>query len=166
MYTIYRFAYLCICFKKGNVKKSYTRKPLGKLLSGIGRTLLNELNIKLKDLDIERNFYSLILIEEGDGKITQQDLADLLDSDKVSVVRIVDYLSDKGYVKRVKDLSDKRKFRLTLTYKAEKELPLIREAISDLTRVALKGLPDEKIEEFYDTLYNIKKNLKKEEIKL
>ena len=161
MYTICRFAYLCICFKKGEVPKSFTRKPLGKLLSGIGRTLLSELNIKLKDLDIKRNFYSLILIEDGDGKITQQDLADLLDSDKVSVVRIVDYLSDKGYVKRMKDSSDRRKFRLTLTSKAEKELPLIREAISNLTRVALKGLSDEKIEEFYDTLYNIKKNLKK-----
>lgn len=137
----------------------YTKQPLGKLLSSIGKTLLNELNVKLKQLDIERNFYSLILIEEGEGKMTQQDLADLLDSDKVSVVRIVDYLSDKGYVNRVKDSSDRRKYRLTLTTKAEKELPLIREAISDVSQIALKGFPGEKIEEFYDILNNIKNNL-------
>jgi MarR family transcriptional regulator, transcriptional regulator for hemolysin len=147
------------------VQKIHTGKPLGKMLSGIGRTFLNELNIKLKDLDIDRNFYSLILIEEGAGKITQQDLADLLDSDKVTVVRIVDYLSDKGYIKRVRDSSDKRKFRLTLTTKAEKELPLIREAISEVTLAALKGFSDEKVEEFYETINNIKHNLKQEEFK-
>lgn len=138
---------------------------MGKLLSGIGRTLLNELNAKLKNLDIERNFYSLILIEEGEGNLTQQDLACLLDSGKVSVVRIVDYLSEKGYVKRVNDPSDRRKFRLILTNKAEKELPLIREAISEVTQSALKGFPDKKIEEFYNILYNIKKNLKTKELK-
>lgn len=147
------------------MQKIHTRKPLGKLLSGIGRTLLNELNAKLKNLDIERNFYSLILIEEGEGNLTQQDLACLLDSGKVSVVRIVDYLSEKGYVKRVKDPSDKRKFRLTLTKKAEKELPRIREAICEVTQIALKGFPDEKIEDFYNILYNIKNNLKNEKLK-
>jgi MarR family transcriptional regulator, transcriptional regulator for hemolysin len=143
------------------VQEIHTGKPLGKLLSGIGRTLLNELYGKLKNLDIERDFYALILIEDSEGKITQRDLADLLDSDKVSVVRIVDYLSDKGYVKRVKDPSDGRKFRLTITHKAKKELPQIREAISEVTQIALKGFTGEKIEEFYSILYNIKNNLKK-----
>jgi MarR family transcriptional regulator, transcriptional regulator for hemolysin len=147
------------------VQKIHTEEPLGKLLSGIARMLLNELNGKLKNLDFKRNFYALILIEEGEGKITQQDLANLLDSDKVSVVRIVDYLSGKGYVKRVKDPSDKRKFRLILTDKAEKELPQIKEAISEVTKIALKGFPDEKIEEFYYVLNNIRKNLTNRELK-
>ena len=47
----------------------------------------------------------------------------MLNSDKVSVVRMIDYLSNKGYVKRVKDLSDKRKYGLILTLKAENEMP-------------------------------------------
>lgn len=81
------------------------------------------------------------------------------DSDKVSVVRIIDYLSNTGYVKRVKDPSDRRKYRLALTIKAEKELLLIRKAIAEVTQNALKGLSMEKIEELYDTLNNIKNNL-------
>jgi MarR family transcriptional regulator, transcriptional regulator for hemolysin len=141
------------------VRKEYTKQPLGKLLSNIARTLLKTMNIKLNKLDIERNFYALILIEEGKGKITQQDLADLLESDKVRVVRIIDYLSDNGYVKRVKDSSDRRKYRLTLTKKAEMELPLIREAIAEVTETALKGLSVQKIEELYDNLNTIKNNL-------
>ena len=51
--------------------------------------MLHALNEKLIELDIKRNYYALILIEEGQGKLTQQELAVLLESDKVSVVRIV-----------------------------------------------------------------------------
>jgi DNA-binding MarR family transcriptional regulator len=141
------------------VPETFTKQPLGKFLSSTGRKFLSALNVKLKNLDIERNFYALLLIEEGKGKITQQDLAELLNSDKVSVVRMIDYLSNKGYVKRVKDPSDKRKYGLILTLKAEKEMPLIKKAIEDVTWDAFKGLTDEKIKELFDTLNIIKNNL-------
>jgi DNA-binding MarR family transcriptional regulator len=136
-----------------------TKQPLGKFLSSTGRIFLSALNNKLKNLDIDRNFYALLLIEESKGKITQQGLADLLNSNKVSVVRIIDYLSNKGYVKRVKDPSDKRKYGLILTLKAEKEMPLIKKAIEEVTRAAFNGLTEEKINELYDILNLIRNNL-------
>ena len=137
----------------------YTKQPLGKLLSNTGRTLLTTLKFKLKHLDIKRNFYALILIGEGKGMLTQQDLSDLLKSDKVSIVRIIDYLSERGYVQRVKDLSDRRKYKLTLTKKADKELPLIKKEIEKIIKKALKGIPANKIEELYETLNVINSNL-------
>lgn len=135
------------------------KQPLGKFLASTGRKFLYALNVKLKNLEIERNFYALLLIEGGKGNITQQDLAELLDSDKVSIVRIVDYLSSKGYVKRVKDINDKRKYGLYLTPKAEKEMPMIKNAIEEVTQKAFEGLSKEKIEELYDTLNIIRNNL-------
>jgi DNA-binding MarR family transcriptional regulator len=117
------------------------------------------LKFKLKHLDIKRNFYALILIGEGKGMLTQQDLSDLLKSDKVSIVRIIDYLSERGYVQRVKDLSDRRKYKLTLTKKADKELPLIKKEIEKIIKKALKGIPANKIEELYETLNVINSNL-------
>ena len=143
----------------GKVADVLAKQPLGKFLSITGRNFLNALHVKLKNLDIERNFYALLLIEGGKGNITQQDLADLLNSDKVSIVRVIDYLSGKGYVKRVKDPSDKRKYGLVLTVKAEEEMPMIKKAIEEVTRDAFKGIPEEKIEELYDTLNIIKNNL-------
>jgi MarR family transcriptional regulator for hemolysin len=140
-------------------KQTYSTQPLGRVLAGIGRSFLNAVNTKLNHLDIERNYYALILIGEGKGMITQQDLADLLNSDKVSIVRIIDYLSGRGYVKRSKDPVDKRKYRLTLTDKAEMELPLIRNTIDEVVQKALKGLSDDKIETFYETLNIIKNNM-------
>jgi MarR family transcriptional regulator, transcriptional regulator for hemolysin len=139
--------------------ESYSKQPLGKFLSNIGRSLFTAAGTRLSHLDIKRNFYALILIEEGQGAINQQDLADLLNSDKVSVVRITDYLTGRGYIKRVRDNIDKRKYRLTLTEKAEKELPLIRKTIDEVAQKALKGLSDDKIEAFYKTLNVIKNNM-------
>lgn len=136
------------------------------MFSNIGRTMLARMNVKLKKFDIKRYFYALILIAEGEGKLTQQDLAELLGSDKVIVVRIVDYLSNKGYVKRIKDPVDRRKYRLTLTNKAEKELPVIREALKEIISDALYGFTDEKIEELYSSLRAIKNNLNNREVVL
>ena len=137
----------------------YSKQPLGRILSGIGRAYLNEINLRLDHLDIERNFYALIIIDEAKGMITQQELADLLERDKVSVVRIIDYLSENGYVNRMDDPQDKRKYRLTLTDKAKKRLPLIKKTISDVTEKSLKDISPEKIEEFYQTINIIKNNL-------
>jgi DNA-binding MarR family transcriptional regulator len=127
--------------------------------------MLQSLNEKLFDLDIKRNYYALILIEEGQGKLTQQELAVLLESDKVSVVRIVDYLAEKGYVSRVREQSDKRKYGLLLTDKALKELPQIRDAMEEVFRSAFEGVSVNKLDELYKTLNEIKINLKKRSIK-
>lgn len=142
----------------GSVK--YSQQPFGRFLSGIGRSMLSILAERLNELDIERNFYALILIEEGNGKLTQQELADLLETDKVSVVRIIDYLSDKGYVIRQRTLADKRKHGLALTEKAQNELPRIKQVISEVIQMAFKGVSSKKKDELYQTLQIIKNNLK------
>jgi MarR family transcriptional regulator for hemolysin len=138
----------------------YSKQPLGRILAGIGRAYLNEVNLRLNNLDIERNFYALIIIEEAKGMITQQELADLIERDKVTVVRIIDYLSENGYVVRTDDPQDKRKYRLTLTEKAKKHLPTIKKSIAEVTEKSLENLSAERIEEFYQTLHIIKNNLK------
>jgi DNA-binding MarR family transcriptional regulator len=135
------------------------QQPFGRLLTLIGKNYLHALQVKLSDLDVERNFYALILIDEGKGKITQQELAELLESDKVSVVRIIDNLSDLGYVKREKVEADRRKYSLVLTAKAKKELPGIKTAIAEVTDLAFRGLSVNKVEEIYADLHIIKNNL-------
>jgi MarR family transcriptional regulator for hemolysin len=139
-------------------------QPLGRILSHIGKSFLHLLNAKLNHIDIERNYYALILIENTKRSITQQELAELLNTDKVSVVRIIDYLSGKGYVKRVKNVSDRRKYCLVLTSKAEKEIIVIKKVLAETTEIAFKGLKKFQITEFYNTIGIIKNNLNKNNI--
>lgn len=136
-------------------------QPLGRVLSLTGKSFLHLLNEKLNYLDIERNYYALMLIELGDGSLTQKELASHLGTDKVSVVRIVDYLTSKGYVDRVESLVDRRKYCLTLTGKAKEMLPGIKKSMQEVTLTAYEGLTEKQQAEFISILGHIKNNLSK-----
>jgi MarR family transcriptional regulator for hemolysin len=134
-------------------------QPLGRILSVLGKGYLNLLRIKLKHLDIDRYYYALVLIGRQDGNITQQELALLLDSDKVSIVRIVNYLSEKGYVKRMLKTDDRRKHRLVLTEKGKLAIPEIKKSFAALNAVVLSGLEKPQISELTQSITHIKKNI-------
>ncbi|MCX6256420.1 MAG: MarR family transcriptional regulator [Bacteroidia bacterium] len=135
-------------------------QPLGRVFSHIGKNYLHILNTELGHLDISRSYYVLLVIDNRNDTVTQQDLAGLLDTDKVSMVRIIDYLSDNGYVKRTRNQIDRRKYCLVLTQKAKKALPGIKNSIDNVNRIALKNLKPSQVEEFYNILEIIKNNLK------
>jgi DNA-binding MarR family transcriptional regulator len=99
------------------------------------------------------------LIETAEGNLTQNELAGQLETDKVSIVRIVDYLTAKGYVKRIRSSADKRKYCLTLTDKAKEIMPGIRKSIQEATATAFSGFTELQKTEFLSVLGQIKKNL-------
>ena len=136
-------------------------QPLGRVLAHTGKSFLHLLNNQLSYLDIERNYYALMLIELKDGAMTQKELASQLESDKVTIVRIVDYLTSKEYVKRVENLTDRRKYCLTLTDKAKDMLPGIKKSMQAVTATAYEGITEKQQAEFISVLGHIKNNLSK-----
>jgi MarR family transcriptional regulator, transcriptional regulator for hemolysin len=134
-------------------------EPLGRILSHLGRLYLAELNKKLSHIDLKRSYYALIQIEKSGGKLTQNELAARLKTDKVLVVRIIDYLSANGYVERIKNPSDRRKYSLMLTEKAKQQLPNIKLAIKEVTELAIEGLSQDETVLLYHALEKIKFNL-------
>ncbi len=134
------------------------KEPIGRKMDKIGRMFQIMLQDDLKHLDIDRSFYPLLLIESGKG-ITQQELADKLLCDKVQVVRIVDYLSSNGYVERVQNQTDKRKYELTITEKAKLVLPDIKETLAKVTGIAVHSLSEHQVNELHKMLIIIESNL-------
>jgi MarR family transcriptional regulator, transcriptional regulator for hemolysin len=134
-------------------------QPLGRMLSGLGKGYLHLLRTKLQHLDIDRNYYALVLIEGQEEEVTQQELALLLDTDKVSIVRVVDYLSEKGYVKRVRKADDRRKHNLILTEKARQALPEIKKSFNEINEFALNGFNSSQISELAESIQKIKRNI-------
>jgi MarR family transcriptional regulator, transcriptional regulator for hemolysin len=134
-------------------------QPLGRMLSGLGKGYLHLLRVKLQHLDIDRNYQALVLIESNDGNITQQELAILLGTDKVSIVRVIDYLSEKGYVQRIRKTEDRRKHRLLLTAKARLAIPEIKQSFTEINEIVLKGLNPAQVSDLVETIKKIKSNL-------
>lgn len=135
-------------------------QPLGRVLSSLGKGYLQLLRAKLQHLDIDRNYFALVLIENMEGTITQQELALLLDTDKVSVVRVVDYLSEKGYIRRVKKAEDRRKHNLVLTDKARLALPEIKQSFTEINMKILNGLESSEVSVLNQAIVTIRSNIK------
>lgn len=137
----------------------FERLPLGRSLSLLAKTYFGALTKRLEHLEVERYYSILIVIEESDPHCTQQHICDHLRIDKVSMVRILDYLIKKKYVKKVQNPNDRREYFVELTPKAEKVMPEIHMEIANLNEIAFKGMTKEKQKEFYKHIALIHKNV-------
>lgn len=142
---------------KGN--EFIVEEPLGRDWTYLSRLYFGVVTKKLSDLEIERHYYALLMIKENNGRITQKELAEKTRTDKVFVVKILDYLSDKGMIKRMINEKDRREHFITITPKGETLIPLIERAFREAREEAFKGLSPEEQELYIKVTGVIKSNL-------
>lgn len=114
------------------------------------------------DLDftgLERYFFVLWAIHKSSEPINQQNIADLLKVDKASVVRIIDDLEKKGYVRRNLNVEDKRVYFLDLDRKGNRFIKDILETINNLNEEMLIGFSPKEKEQFLQLLHRAYQNL-------
>lgn len=134
-------------------------EPISRKLNNLGRICLNILSKRIKHLDINRYYYPLTLIYINNGKLSQKALGEMLDKDKSAIVNIIDSLSEKGYVKRVVNPDDRREHFISVTEKAEKDIPHIIAAFEEMNKDLTKDISAEEMEIFYNVLYKMKINM-------
>lgn len=144
-------------------KDIFKELPLGSHLSILSKVYVGALTKKLEHLDIERH-YSLLIVLHSKPDCNQKCLTEILKIDKASLVRVIDYLSKKGYVKRTVNPSDRREHFIRLTPKAEKEIPVITKAVHGLNSIVVKGLSKAEVKLFYKILHDAQDNLNKEPV--
>lgn len=140
-------------------KALFDQMPLGRHLSVLTKMYYGALSKRLEHLDLERYYSILILIESSEEKCTQQFISDTLRIDKASMVRIIDFLVKKKFLKRTANPKDRREYHMELTAKAVKIMPELHLQKNELNSIALKGLSKTEIELFYKTLSLICCNL-------
>ncbi|MEH2546118.1 MarR family transcriptional regulator for hemolysin [Bradyrhizobium sp. AZCC 2262] len=101
----------------------------------------------------------LFRLRQQEG-LSQVDLADVLELQPISLVRLLDRLVEHGLLERRPDPKDRRANRLFLTEGGRQlvdDLDSLRDAIaSDV----LRDIPDEAIQASLDTLVDVKERLK------
>ncbi len=137
-----------------------TYHPLGKIFATLTKQYIGVVSEKLNKMDIERYWYVLILIADQKENITQKQLGELLEHDKASVVRIVDYLSKHGYVERKQNANDRREYFVLLTSKAKKSLPAIKKAFEEANNLALMDLSNQQLKAFKQCIDIVEQNMK------
>lgn len=117
-----------------------TEHSLGFWCARIGQRYFALLHERLGHLGIDRGYFTLALIVEHEGRISQQQLADALHMDKVAMARCIDHLCERGYVRRAACPDDRRKHHLEVLPKAIPAVTEIKKAYAALNRMALKEL--------------------------
>ncbi len=93
---------------------------LGFMIVHTGKLLLKAINLAFAGISKEITFEQmgvLYFLSRNDGKkdMIQQDIAEIMDKNKSAVLRSVDILEQKGFVKRIPAAGDRRKNVITLT---------------------------------------------------
>jgi MarR family transcriptional regulator, 2-MHQ and catechol-resistance regulon repressor len=88
----------------------------------------------------------LMAIKNASAPATPTQIADWVDRNLNSITLIVDRMEKNGFVKRVRDIQDRRSIRLSITEKGELYLKNSAQGGWDLIQEVLDVLSDEEIE--------------------
>jgi MarR family transcriptional regulator for hemolysin len=139
-------------------------RSFGFLLHDAARLLGKRFDQRAREVGLTRaqcKLLAYLALHEG---IHQAGLADLLEIEPITLVRLLDRMEEAGWIERRPDPSDRRARRLFL---AEKARPLFTEIrrIADATRKeAMDGLSVERQELLIDMLVHIRANLLDREV--
>ena len=133
--------------------------PLGKIFHLLTKYYLGIVSKNLSDIDIDRYFYVICVLNNSKEAMCQKDLAESVAVDNVTMVRIVDYLAKKKFVRRTQRKEDRRAYEIELTEKARKAAPLITAAFDEANDICFKGFSKVEKNNFREMLMKMLTNL-------
>lgn len=132
---------------------------LGFLLHDVARLLRKRFEQRAKDLGLTRSQWQTLAYLANNEGIHQAGLAEILEIEPITLVRILDKLSERGLVERRQHPKDRRSWLLYMRDEARPLMDTMR-GMGDLTRrEALQGASAEDQERLYELLTLMKSNL-------
>lgn len=98
---------------------------------------------------------ALSTIKNGDGPMTPSRLAQYLTQETQSVTGLIDRMEKQGWVRRVRDLKDRRAIRLELTDAGAAKLEETVRPGFDITTLLFAGLDAKQLQEITDLLQRV-----------
>ncbi|MFA7272383.1 MAG: MarR family transcriptional regulator [Crocinitomicaceae bacterium] len=129
-----------------------TEWPLSRIFAILTKQYIGQLALRMAGTPIERYYFPLYIIGKNSGKISQQELADQVLTDKVSLVRVLDILTEDGWVERLVNPADRRQHLLCVTEKAKPWIQEIEDGLRETNTYFLDFIPEEKRTEFKEML--------------
>ncbi len=99
--------------------------------------------------------HALSLKEE---EVIQKDMAEMMGKDKSAVLRIIDCLEEKGLVRRVAAMEDRRKNYLMVTKAGYRAIDLYMVIVYELVKELRDGLSQEDVDTFHKVVNQIRCN--------
>lgn len=137
-------------------------ESIGKLTAAIHRNVQIILNNKLEGISIrsgQHDFFYVISLKEG---ISQKELSEWLYISKSTTAKAVKNLIAHGYIRKEKDMDDKRYDRLYLTEKGREISSRMNETFMEVVEITTRHLSQSEIEQTKTLLKKILNNVLEE----
>ena len=132
---------------------------IGSMLADTSRLMRRAFDERARGIGVTRpQWQMLIMLKRHEGS-NQGSLAELLDTEPITLCRMVDRLQDADLVERRQDPSDRRAWRLFLTDKARRLIEDLQPLGREVMAVALDGVTQEERDELRRLLDRIRQNL-------
>ncbi|MBN2109742.1 MAG: MarR family transcriptional regulator [Methanosarcinaceae archaeon] len=102
----------------------------------------------LESYNLKGPMFAFLLALSDRGGCSQESLARYLNLSKATATRVIVALEKEGYINREKDEGDRRIYRVFISDKGRKMLPLINDTLSEWNRILLSQFSDEEEEIF------------------
>lgn len=140
---------------------AYNSPTLGFLLHDVSRLLQKRFEQRARSLGLTRAQWQVLVFLAPNEGIHQSGLAELLDIEPITLVRILDKLEARGLIERRRHATDRRIWLLHLQEGAHPLLKTLR-AFGDTTRAEmLVGIDEEAQRQLFERLGGMKANLLK-----
>jgi MarR family transcriptional regulator for hemolysin len=134
-------------------------RNFGFLTLDVARLMQIDFDRRVSSLGITRAQWRVLLWVYRTPGVTQSELADTLEVQKASLGRMLDRLTDKDWIERRADNSDRRIRRVHLSKEVEPLIITMRTIAKELREAAMDGIPERERGKFVDTLLRVKSNL-------
>src|SRR5919202_6226465 len=142
-------------------RQDWSEPTLGFLVHDVARLLRKRLEQRARAAGIgltRAQWQTLAYLARSEG-MNQVTLAQMLDIEPITLVRLIDRLEGLGLVERRPDPRDRRQRNLFLTRKAWPELARIKALGAEVREEALAGVGAAECERLMDSLARVKGNL-------
>jgi MarR family transcriptional regulator for hemolysin len=138
-----------------------TKREIAFNINDVARLLRTYADHKAASFGLTRAKWAVLARLDRFEGLKQNELADMLDLQPISLSRLLDGLSENGLIERRSDPNDRRAKRLFLTPAARPLLDRLSELGEDLMTTALAGLDQSETSALLTSLTTIKENLRR-----
>jgi MarR family transcriptional regulator, lower aerobic nicotinate degradation pathway regulator len=115
----------------------------GYLLQKAGALLIQDAEKALKPHGLRLRYYYVLAVLGDNDRLSQQDLARVLNLDPTTVVVLIDEMEQNAHVERRRNPRDRRRYILHLSDAGRQILETTSQAVEAVERGFLSGLPAE-----------------------
>lgn len=145
-------------------KLSVSLMELGRMMHEVFRVFKKHFdNHQYEDIRITTEQFSLLhALSKTEEEVIQKDMAEVLGKDKSAVLRLIDGLEEKGLVRRVAAIEDRRKNYLMVTKLGHRVIAFYMNIVTEKMVDLEEGVTQEEIVTFHKVINQIKINAEKQ----